>query len=64
VDLDSGALVAVTLQGAESWGHDESSSRRPSFAAEQVEAAQPRAPPPAALTEIVRRQGLLTATRR
>ena len=56
VDLDSGALVAVTLHGADV-GDTTSLVTTAMAAAEQVEAAHARSPTPAALTEIVADKG-------
>jgi len=56
VDLDSGALVAVTLQGADI-GDTTSLAETASVAAEQVEAAHAASPTPAALGEIVADKG-------
>jgi len=56
VDLDSGALVAVTLQGAD-LGDTTSLVETAIVAAEQVEAAHAASPTPAALTEIVADKG-------
>ncbi len=56
VDLDSGALVAVTLQGADV-GDTTSLVETALAAAEQIEAAHAARPTPAALTEIVADKG-------
>jgi transposase len=56
VDLDSGALVAVTLRGADV-GDTTSLVETAIAAAEQVEAAHAESPRPAALTEIVADRG-------
>jgi transposase len=56
VDLDSGALVAVTLQGADV-GDTTSLVETAIGAAEQVEAAHAASPTPAALVEIVADKG-------
>jgi len=56
VDLDSGALVAVTLQGADV-GDTTSLVETAIAAAEQVEAAQAQSASPAELTEIVADKG-------
>jgi transposase len=56
VDLDSGALVAVTLQGADV-GDTTSLAETVIVAAEQVEAAHAASPTPAALAEIVADKG-------
>ncbi len=56
VDLDSGALVAVTLHGADV-GDTASLVETAIAAAEQVEAAHATSPTPAALTEIVADKG-------
>ena len=56
VDLDSGALVAVTLHGAEV-GDTTSLVETAIAAAEQIEAAHPASATPAALTEIVADKG-------
>ena len=56
VDLDSGALVAVTLQGADV-GDTTSLVETASAAAEQVEAAHAGSDPPAELAEIVADKG-------
>src|SRR5437899_4098704 len=56
IDLDSGALVAVTLQGADV-GDTTSLVETAIGAAEQVEAAHAASPTPAALVEIVADKG-------
>jgi len=56
VDLDSGALVAVTLQGADV-GDTTSLGETVSVAAEQVEAAHAESDTPAELAEIVADKG-------
>jgi transposase len=56
VDLDSGALVAVTVQGADV-GDPTSLVETAISAAEQVEAAQAKSAPPTELTEIVADRG-------
>src|SRR5713101_7166027 len=56
VDLDSGALVAVTLHGADV-GDTTSLVDTARAAAEQIEAAHAASPTPAALTEIVADKG-------
>ena len=56
VDLDSGALVAVTLQGADV-GDTTSLVETAIAAAEQVEAAHAASPTPVALAEIVADKG-------
>jgi transposase len=56
VDLDSGALVAVTLQGADV-GDTTSLGETASAAAEQVEAAPAQSATPAELAEIVADKG-------
>src|SRR5437867_5106891 len=56
VDLDSGALVAVTLQGAD-LGDTASLIETAITAAEQVEAAHAESPTPAELAEIVADKG-------
>jgi transposase len=56
IDLDSGALVAVTLQGAD-LGDTTSLVETAITAAEQVEAAHAASPTPAALTELIADKG-------
>jgi transposase len=56
IDLDSGAMVAVTLHGADI-GDTSSLVETAIAAAEQVEAAHVASPPPAALTELVADKG-------
>jgi len=56
IDLDSGAMVAVTLQGADV-GDTSSLVETAIAAAEQVEAAHPASGTPAALTELVADKG-------
>src|SRR5437867_4845077 len=56
IDLDSGAMVAVTLQGADV-GDPTSLVETAIAAAEQVEAAHAESPTPAALTELVADRG-------
>jgi transposase len=56
IDLDSGAMVAVTVQGADV-GDTASLSETAIAAAEQVEAAHAAHPTPAALTELVADRG-------
>jgi transposase len=56
IDLDSGALVAVTLHGADV-GDTTSLVETTITAAEQVEAAHATGPTPAALTELVADKG-------
>jgi transposase len=52
IDLDSGAMIAVTLQGADV-GDTTSLIETAIAAAEQVEAAHAASPEPAALTELI-----------
>jgi transposase len=56
IDLDSGAMVAVTLHGADV-GDSSSLVETAITAAEQVEAAHAASPTPAALTELVADKG-------
>ncbi len=56
IDLDSGAMVAVTVQGADV-GDTTSLVETAIAAAEQVEAAHAESPTPAALTELVADRG-------
>ena len=56
VDLDTGALVAVTLQGADT-GDTTTIVETATTAAEQVEAAQADAPEPQAVEEIIADKG-------
>lgn len=56
IDLDSGAMVAVTLQGADV-GDTTSLGETAIAAAEQVEAAHGASPRPAALTELIADKG-------
>jgi transposase len=56
IDLDSGAMVAVTLQGADV-GDTRSLVETAIAAAEQVEAAHAASPTPATLTELVADKG-------
>ena len=56
IDLDSGAMVAVTLQGADR-GDTTSLVETVITAAEQVEAALAASPTPAALTELIADKG-------
>src|SRR6059036_88628 len=56
IDLDSGAMVAVTLQGADV-GDTTSLGETAIAAAEQVEAAHTASPTPAALTELIADRG-------
>jgi len=56
IDLDSGAMVAVTLQGADV-GDTTSLGETAIAAAEQVEAAHTASPTPAALTELIADKG-------
>jgi transposase len=56
IDLDSGAMVAVTLQGADV-GDTTSLIETAIAAAEHVEAAHPGGPTPAALTELIADKG-------
>jgi len=56
IDLESGAMVAVTLQGADV-GDTTSLVETAITAAEQVEAAHAASPTPAALTEIIADRG-------
>jgi transposase len=56
IDLDSGAMVAVTLQGADV-GDTTSLVETAIAAAEQVEAAHAASPEPAALTELIADKG-------
>jgi transposase len=56
IDLDSGAMVAVTLQGADV-GDTTSLIETALAAAEHVEAAHPGGPTPAALTELIADKG-------
>lgn len=56
IDLDSGALVAVTLQGADV-GDTTSLVETAIAAAEHVEAAHAASPTPAALTELIADKG-------
>jgi len=56
IDLESGAMVAVTLQGADV-GDTTSLVETAIAAAEQVEAAHAESPTPAALTELVADRG-------
>jgi transposase len=56
IDLDSGAMVAVTLQGAD-LGDTTSLVETVNAAAEQVEAARAASPTPAGLTELIADKG-------
>ena len=56
IDLDSGAMVAVTLQGADV-GDTTSLAETAIAAADQVEAAHAARPTPAALTELIADKG-------
>lgn len=56
IDLDSGAMVAVTLQGAD-LGDTTSLVETVNAAAEQVEAAHAASPTPAGLTELIADKG-------
>lgn len=56
IDLDSGAMVAVTVQGADV-GDTTSLVETAIAAAEQVEAAHATSPTPAALTELIADKG-------
>src|SRR3989442_412539 len=56
IDLDSGAMVAVTLQGADV-GDTTSLGETAIAAAEQVEAVHTASPTPAALTELIADKG-------